>query len=42
MNPRSVTAIAGCLALGVACWASGSGMPLWALIPLVFLVEAVG
>jgi len=42
MNARSITAIAGCAALGIACWSTGSGLPLWALIPLVFLVEAVG
>lgn len=41
MNGRAITAIAGCAAIGVACWATGSGMPLWGLIALVFVVEAV-
>lgn len=41
MSNKAWVAIAGCLAVAVGCYASGSGLPLWGLILVVALAEEV-
>jgi hypothetical protein len=37
MTNKAWVALAGCLAVAVGCYASGSGMPLWGLILVIML-----
>lgn len=39
MSDKAIVAAAGCMAIAVACWATASGTPLWALILVSIMVE---
>lgn len=41
MSDRAIVGIAGCLAIAVACFSTNSGAPLWALLAVGLIMEAM-
>lgn len=38
MSDRAIVGIVACGTVAVACWAASSGLPLWGLIPVAWII----